>query len=51
MIVFGKERKVEFSLTDRKDMKHPVLIGRKFLYRRYLVDVRLKNVSYKQKIR
>jgi hypothetical protein len=51
MIVFGKERKVEFSLTDRKDMKHPVLIGRKFLYKRYLVDVRLKNVSYKQKIR
>lgn len=50
MILFNKRYKTEFSLTDRKDMKHPVLIGRKFLRKKFLVDVRLKNVSYNQKI-
>lgn len=49
IIIFGEEKKIEFSLTDRKKMKHPVLLGRKFLSRAYLVDVRLKNVSYQQK--
>ena len=34
------------SLTDRKKMKYPVLIGRRFLYKfNYLVDVRKKNIN------
>ena len=33
------EYKVEFSLTDRSEMKYPVLLGRKFLKRRFVVDV------------
>lgn len=33
------------SLTDRKNMRYPVLIGRRFLYKfGYLVDVRQKNI-------
>jgi len=31
--------RTEFSLTDRSGMKHTVLLGRKFLRKRYLVDV------------
>ena len=34
------------SLTDRKKMRYPVLIGRRFLYKfNYLVDVRKKNIN------
>ena len=45
--LIGKsEYKIVVSLTNRKDMKYPVLIGRRFLYEfNYLVDVRKKNVN------
>jgi hypothetical protein len=37
-------------LTDRKKMKYPVLIGRRFLYKfNYLVDVTKKNVNDRNK--
>ena len=36
---FGKKYKTDVSLTDRSDMKYPMLIGRKFLTNRFLVDV------------
>ena len=45
LALFGKNYKVTFTLTNRKKMKYPVLIGRKFLSRRFLVDVALKNLS------
>ncbi|NBW70108.1 MAG: hypothetical protein EBR32_01665 [Bacteroidetes bacterium] len=34
----------ELSLTDRSEMKYPVLLGRKFLLNRFLVDVSRSNV-------
>lgn len=38
------------SLTDRKNMRYPVLIGRRFLYKfNYLVDVRQKNLHDRNK--
>ena len=38
------------SLTDRKKMRYPVLIGRRFLYKfNYLVDVRKKNINDRNK--
>ncbi|MEQ9405983.1 MAG: RimK/LysX family protein [Cyclobacteriaceae bacterium] len=49
VIIFGKKRRVEFSLTDRKEMKYPVLLGRKFLRKKFLVDVNLKDLSQNQK--
>ncbi|MDA0197099.1 MAG: RimK/LysX family protein [Bacteroidetes bacterium] len=49
LIIFNKERRVEFSLTDRNRMKYPVLLGRKFLKNRFLVDVRLKDLSFERK--
>jgi hypothetical protein len=36
---FGKRYKSVISLTNRADMKYPMLIGRRFLYKRFLVDV------------
>ena len=49
IIYFGQKIHAEFSLTDRREMKYPILLGRKFLRKRFLVDVSLKDVSYKQK--
>jgi len=34
-----KTYKIEFSLTNRKTMKYPVLLGRKFIKRKFIVDV------------
>ncbi|MEM7110400.1 MAG: RimK/LysX family protein [Bacteroidota bacterium] len=48
--IFKKKHNVEFSLTDRANMKYPILLGRKFLNTRYVVDVQLKNVSHNQKM-
>jgi len=39
---------VELSLTDRTDMKYPVLIGRRFLRRRFVVDVSRSYITEKQ---
>ena len=36
---FGKKYKAVISLTNRADMKFPMLIGRKFLANKFLVDV------------
>ncbi|WP_345979720.1 RimK/LysX family protein [Sulfurimonas sp. HSL3-2] len=36
---FGKKYKTVISLTNRADMKYPMLIGRKFLANKFLVDV------------
>ena len=37
----------EFSLSDRSRMRHPILLGRTFLKRGFVVDVRRRNVSAK----
>jgi hypothetical protein len=39
ILFFGKKYKTIVSLTNRSDMKYPMLIGRKFLTDRFLVDV------------
>jgi hypothetical protein len=49
MILFNKVYLMEFSLTDRNTMKYPVLLGRKFLRKKFLVDVTAKNLSYTKK--
>ncbi len=42
--------KFYISLSDRKDMRYPVLIGRRFLYKfNYIVDVRKKNINDRSK--
>lgn len=47
--LFGKMYKTEFSLTDRSRMKNPILIGRKLLAGKFMVDVSAKDLSFLQK--
>ncbi|WP_445733538.1 ATP-dependent zinc protease family protein [Mariniflexile sp.] len=49
VIFFGKTYKINLTLSTRNDMKFPVLIGRQFLKRKFMVDVDLENVSYNSK--
>jgi len=42
LILAGRELDAELSLTDRSEMRHPLLIGRKLLKTRFLVDVSRK---------
>ena len=49
VVIFGAAIETEFSLTDRGEMKFPVLIGRKLLEGRYIVDVSQKDLSFKEK--
>ena len=45
VLFFGKEYKTVVSLTNRKKMKFPMLIGRKFLANKFLVDVSKEYLS------
>jgi hypothetical protein len=45
--IFGKCYPIDLTLSTRDDMKYPVLIGRQFLTKRFLVDVDRTFVSYK----
>ena len=49
IIFFGKTYKINLTLSTRNDMRFPVLIGRQFLKRKFMVDVDLENVSYNTK--
>ncbi len=48
--LFDRIIRAEFSLSDRTEMKYPILLGRKLLKNRFIVDVSLYNLSYNQKI-
>ncbi|MFY0605645.1 MAG: ATP-dependent zinc protease [Cyclobacteriaceae bacterium] len=47
--LFKKTYLAEFSLTDRSSMKNPILIGRKLLKDKFIVDVSRKNLSFDAK--
>ncbi|WP_194776656.1 ATP-dependent zinc protease family protein [Pararhodonellum marinum] len=47
--MFGEEFEAEFTLTDRSKMRNAILIGRKLLKERFLVDVDQVNLSRKHK--
>lgn len=49
VIFFGKTYKINLTLSTRDDMKFPVLIGRQFLKRKFMVDVDLENISFNYK--
>lgn len=50
IVIFGKKYKINLTLSTREDMKFPVLIGRQFLSKKFLVDVDLEDLSYKHKL-
>jgi hypothetical protein len=49
IIIFGEEYTIDLSLSKRYKMKYPVLLGRKFLNKGFLVDTSQKNISFKLK--
>ncbi len=49
LLLFGRKFKTEMTLADREAMKYPLLLGRRLLQRGFLVDVRLKDVSFRLK--
>lgn len=51
IVIFGKEYPIELSLSERSDMKYPILIGRKLLNNRFVVDTSQINLSYKEKLK
>jgi len=50
IMLFGRIIRTEFTLADRENLKNPVLIGRKLLRNRFVVDVAQKNLSYQAKL-
>ena len=47
--LFGKTYSIELSLSERGEMKFPVLLGRKLLNGNFIVDTAKYNLSFKQK--
>jgi hypothetical protein len=47
--IFDKVFKISLSLSARQEMRYPVLIGRKFLTKKFIVDTELADVSYNLK--
>ena len=46
--IFKKLYKISLTLNNREKMKYPVLIGRKFLSSKFIVDPELQDISYLQ---
>ena len=51
IVLFGKVFTQQFSLSNRENMKFPVLLGRILLSRNFIVDTARTNLSYKQKLK
>ena len=47
--LFNETFPIELTLSERGEMKYPVLLGRKFLTKRFIVDTSKKNLSFKLK--
>ena len=47
--IHGKVYRTEFSLSNRGSLKFPVLLGRRVLKKRFLIDVSQANLSFKSK--
>jgi hypothetical protein len=49
LVLFSKSYLIELSLSERGEMKYPVLIGRKLLTGNFIVDTELRNLSFRAK--
>jgi hypothetical protein len=47
--IFHHRIRAEFSLSNRGNLKFPVLLGRKILRKRFLIDVTKKDLSFQSK--
>tara|TARA_R110000850_G_scaffold271031_2_gene404677 strand:+ start:70957 stop:71385 length:429 start_codon:yes stop_codon:yes gene_type:complete len=48
IILFGEKHSIALTLSDREEMKFPVLLGRTFLNKKFIVDTSLTNLSFKR---
>ncbi|MDV7186531.1 RimK/LysX family protein [Lutibacter sp. TH_r2] len=48
IIIFNEIHTIELSLTERGSMTFPVLLGRKFLSKKFIIDTAKKNLSFKK---
>ncbi|GAB1446977.1 MAG: RimK/LysX family protein [Cyclobacteriaceae bacterium] len=49
--IHGRTFKTQFSLSDRDNLKFPILLGRRVLKNRFLIDVAKQDVSFNGKRR
>jgi hypothetical protein len=49
IVIFNKSFPIHLTLSERKDMTFPILLGRKFLNKKFVIDTAKKNLSYKLK--
>ena len=49
IVIFNKTFPIYLTLSERKNMKFPILLGRKFLNKKFVIDTTKKNLSYKLK--
>jgi hypothetical protein len=47
--LFGKSYATEFSLSTRPDMRFPILLGRKLLNKKFVIDTSKTNLSFRSK--
>jgi hypothetical protein len=47
--IYRRSIMTEFTLSDRDKLRFPVLLGRKILRHRFIIDVTEKDLSYKSK--
>ena len=49
IMIFNTKFPIYLTLSERKDMKFPVLLGRKFLNKKFVIDTAKRNLSFKIK--
>lgn len=49
IILFDRSYKISLSLSARQEMRFPVLLGRKFLTKKFIVDTEILDVSFNSK--
>jgi hypothetical protein len=49
IVIFNTTYPIYLTLSERKNMKYPVLLGRKFLNNKFVIDTVKKELSYKLK--
>jgi hypothetical protein len=49
VLIYGEKHQLELSLTERGEMRFPILIGRKLLMGKFLVDPSKTDLSFKFK--
>ena len=50
IIIFDQVFPIHLTLSERKNMKFPIFLGRKFLNKKVVIDTAKKNLSHKLKL-